>query len=397
MNREIAVGIVFFVGLLLLAYFTIVVEDIGGLAYRTPGKPDTGVVYKVRFDSVAGLESGMKVKASGMDVGKVKSLRLLPDGKVEATLAVWEKIPFFADYKVVVKDVSPLGGKYVDIEPGDAAKPPVEPDKSELKGQARSNVLAEGGALVADIREDVKRMFDNLRQITESIREGQGTLGRLYKDAKLYDDLAATVKELRTFAGKLNSAEGTLGKLLSEREMYDRLLAAAKQLESVLSGVNEGKGTVGKLFQDQGLHDELKDTVKRLRAFLDNASELVSGIRSGQGTLGQLYVNRELYDSVTGAAKEAREVLASLRAGKGTLGKLLTDEALYTSLRGVAADLQGITADLRRGKGTLGKLLKDESLYNDMKNVVTELGKAIEDQREQAPITTFTNVIFNVF
>jgi len=389
--KETIVGVVFFVGLGLLGYFTIYVK--GGVTSSTTA---SGFTYKVNFKSVAGLERGQKVKVSGMDVGKVTALKLLPSGQIEATLSTWQEIPFKQDYKVVIKDVSPLGGKYVDIEPGEESAA-LEVSAATLVGSSRASLLAEGGDLISEIRVDAKKIFESLREITENIAGGRGTLGKLYKQGDLYDDLLAAVKDLRMFAEKLNSPSGTIGKLLTQPELYDRLNSAVANLDKIITGVKDGKGSMGKLFNETHLYDDLRAALNKIDKFVSNVDGMVDHVKAGKGSLGRLYVNPEAYDNVTGTFKEARQMLEKLRRGEGTLGRLLQDDSLYESLRSVAVDLKAITGDLRQGRGTLGKLLQDDTLYRELRNVILEVGRAVEDTREQAPITTFTSVIFNVF
>lgn len=391
--RDAVVGVVFFVAMGLLGYFTIIVNDTSLGGFLGKGK-DESVVYTAHFDSVAGLELGSKVKTNGMEVGEVTWISQLANGRIQVDIKSTKTIPIRADdYRVLIKDVSPLGGKYVDIETGSTGAN--LPLGTTLSGSARLGLLEEGGKFVDDIREDVKKTlaeieatFANLREITDQIKTGEGTIGRLYKDAKLYDELLGTVKDLREFSQKLNDPNGTIGKLLSSDELHTNLNSAVKRIDELVAGVQDGKGTAGKLFNDTALYDEVKALATDLREAL-----------KGPGTLGKLVNDPSLYDNLNAAVIDARSIIADARAGKGTIGKLLNDETMYESLKNAIGNIEAISTKLSdpKGSGTLGKLINDDALYNELKKVIGELGKSIEDTREQAPITTFTSVIFSAF
>lgn len=389
--RETIVGVIFAGAMAALGYFTIFMtdSDLGGLIGEAKKAQH---VYKVVFDRVNGLEGGHKVKASGLDVGEVTYMRLLDDGRVEVTMTCWQPLTFRNDDQVWIKDVSPLGGKYVDFVSGEASETFTSPPE-DLTGDVKMGLLEAGGDAVDDLRGDIQvaikeieATFKNLREITEQIKNGEGTIGRIYKDKELYDELLATVKDLRAFAGNLSSKDGTVSRLINDRELYDNLNSAVAKLDDIIGGVKDGKGTVGKLFNDATLHDDVQALVNEIR-----------GAMKGDGTLGKLINDPSLYDNLNATVNEAKAIIVDARNGKGTLGKLINDESLYNDLQAALADIKAITGDLRGGKGTLGKLLTDDSAYNELKFALSELGKSLEDTREQAPINTFTSVIFSAF
>ncbi len=60
-------------------------------------------------------------------------------------------------------------------------------------------------------------------------------------------------------------------------------------------------------------------------------------------------------------------------------------------------DIADIVGKANRGEGTLGKIINDPTLYNDLLNGINTLRAGFEDIREQAPITTFATLLFQVF
>ena len=80
------------------------------------------------------------------------------------------------------------------------------------------------------VLEDLQRVAHNLRDVSDRLAGGRGTLGGLLKDesadatiAKASTDLQATLANLRTITDKINEGEGTLGALIADPTLYERL------------------------------------------------------------------------------------------------------------------------------------------------------------------------------
>lgn len=107
---------------------------------------------------------------------------------------------------------------------------------------------AEGARdVIQDNREDIDRLVtrlseaaDNLAEITGTIREGKGTIGRFYKEEKVYDDIARISDNLQEITGKIRDGEGAIGKLVSDDEV-------GRDLEQAVSGIGEYAGRIQRL------------------------------------------------------------------------------------------------------------------------------------------------------
>ncbi len=78
-SAEKKVGLVFFLGIALLAVFTIMLTDINIFKKQYS--------FDVFFETVGGLERGDKVTLGGMVVGEVKALKY-ERGKIRVTLNI---------------------------------------------------------------------------------------------------------------------------------------------------------------------------------------------------------------------------------------------------------------------------------------------------------------------
>jgi phospholipid/cholesterol/gamma-HCH transport system substrate-binding protein len=82
------------------------------------------------------------------------------------------------------------------------------------------------------ILEDLKTVAHNLREVSDRVAGGRGTLGSLVADSGdqselqlTLHDLRAAVANLRAISEKINTGEGTVGALIVDPTVYERLVA----------------------------------------------------------------------------------------------------------------------------------------------------------------------------
>jgi phospholipid/cholesterol/gamma-HCH transport system substrate-binding protein len=107
---EIAVGIFIIVGLLCLAYISIKLGNV-----NLSGKNYYPV--KAIFSTVKGLKDNTVVEISGVEIGKVDSIRL-DNYEAVTTLLIRKGIKLQEDAIASIRTKGLLGEKYVEITPG---------------------------------------------------------------------------------------------------------------------------------------------------------------------------------------------------------------------------------------------------------------------------------------
>ena len=82
------------------------------------------------------------------------------------------------------------------------------------------------------VLDDMQRVSHNLREVSDRVAGGKGTIGGLLKDEpadgaikQASGDLQATLANLHSITDKLNEGEGTLGALIVDPTIYERLSA----------------------------------------------------------------------------------------------------------------------------------------------------------------------------
>jgi phospholipid/cholesterol/gamma-HCH transport system substrate-binding protein len=194
LKNELAVGILFFVGISVLGYFTIVMKDeiFDSKDYYQ---------YIADFPSINGLKKGERVKMFGVDVGSITGIGIT-GRMVRVNFRVYEDLTFYENYILKIRAESIMMGKHLQIDPGTPftgeKKNAVVDTRKPLIGQNPVDVIAMVEDMLsenrADIRESVsnaRALSKNLKEVTDKINKGEGTLGKL-----VTEDQTQGVKDL---------------------------------------------------------------------------------------------------------------------------------------------------------------------------------------------------------
>ncbi len=107
---ELAVGVFVLIGIVCLGYLSVKLgklEIIGGNLYHVDAE----------FNSVSGLRAGAAIEIAGVEVGRVKAIRLKEDRAI-ATFAVNDGIKLYDDTIATIKTRGIIGEKFVPVSPG---------------------------------------------------------------------------------------------------------------------------------------------------------------------------------------------------------------------------------------------------------------------------------------
>ncbi|MEO8232356.1 MAG: MlaD family protein [Ignavibacteriota bacterium] len=223
------------------------------------------------FKNTEGLRNGASVRFGGIDVGAVKDIKILDDnsGRVEVIMRIKEDIRKYVkkDSRASIETEGLVGNKVVMLSMGSN-------DEEQISDGGK--ILSKEPLSFADIIEETqgimsytKNMTKDLSEIVSKINTGEGTIGKIINDDKLY--VAAT--NLTNTADKnLSSISENMQSVM---ELFDNLGTGVKdvvtninqivtRIDTVLQGVSEGKGLLGSLVSDKGKE------VKTLNQILDN-------------------------------------------------------------------------------------------------------------------------------
>lgn len=133
--------------------------------------------FTALFPEIRGVETGTRVRLLGMDAGEVSKIipPTAPGGQVGMELLVQRKYQGLIrqDASVAIHSEGMLGVKVLEIQPGTAGAPALE-------------TL---GILATRPSPDLSDILKQASETIASIRQGDGSLGKLTRDPKLYDAL----------------------------------------------------------------------------------------------------------------------------------------------------------------------------------------------------------------
>ncbi len=306
-----------------------------------------GTISLIMTD-VAGLKVGAPVWLAGVDVGLVTDIgfeRPEASNEVEVTLQVsrsaMKKIG--NDSRITIKSRGLMGEKYVDITPSRfySETPP-------------ARVSGENVTRIDDVMQKAGSSFDRLNRIMEKIDSGEGTLGKLTTDKKLYDNLTLLSVELKTLANTINRGEGSLGRLMRSSEPYEKIIAILSRADATLSDIQSADGTLGRLVRDRELYDKMVRLADKSALAADDMRELKKILTSSDNTIGKLLTDKELYDRgvalvtrADGAVKAFEEVGTRLKGKEGTAGRVLNDREAYDRLITMLDSIDALIKDIK--------------------------------------------------
>lgn len=226
---------------------------------------------KAQFKNTEGLRNGASVRFGGIDVGAVKEIKILDDnsGRVEVIMRIKEDIRKYVkkDSRASIETEGLVGNKVVMLTMGSI-------DAEEIMDGGR--ILSKEPLSFADIIEETqgimaytKDMTKNMAEIVSKVNQGEGTLGRIINDDKLY---VAATNLTNTADRNLNSISEDMKDVMV---LFDNLGTGVKdvvtninqivtRIDTVLQDVSEGKGLLGSLVSDNGKEG------KSLNQILDN-------------------------------------------------------------------------------------------------------------------------------
>ena len=257
MNRQVRVGLVVVLGLLL---FTLAIF---GVASQTFLFSDRFLV-RSHFSNVAGLRAGADVQFQGFSVGVVSSVSL-PDstgGQIEVTMGITESAHHLIheNTQAQIKTEGLLGSMIVvlvnPVIPQDASAPRPIRHGGTIPGIDPFDLFEITDKALESVQR-FEQSATSFERIIEDIRNGEGTLGKLVYDPALYNSMVATANEtqrLMTSVG--NNAEA----------LVDLAEQATHGVGSVLSKLDEGEGTLAQLLNDPGVYDRVLSTADTLQA-----------------------------------------------------------------------------------------------------------------------------------
>jgi phospholipid/cholesterol/gamma-HCH transport system substrate-binding protein len=288
---------------------------------------------KARFTNVAGLKPGSPVRVAGKEVGSVTDIDFAGE-QIDVSFQVNKEIRdrITSESLATLGSVSLLGEGAVDITPSSAGTP--VPEWGYVK-------TGRPPAQIADITEQASQGMAMVNRLVAGLSQGQGTVGKLLTDDRLYTQLQNFVDAANDMARSVRQGRGTIGKLLNDPQAANALQASMKNVEDVTRRLAAGEGSLGKLLNDEAFAQSLTAATGNMRTLTDK-------INRGEGTLGKLVTDDSVFKRLDSVTNRLDELVNRLNQGEGTAGQLLKDKQLYENMNKTVTEMQALLADIRR-------------------------------------------------
>jgi len=257
------------------------------------------------FDSAGGVELGSKVVLSGMEIGRVKDIRLNKDNKVEIILGILDTYRDKIRGDSIARISGPIiGSKVIEISVGAMSQPllyeggVIRSEKTrevtdiikeiDFKSpidkltDALDNVKSitekfnrESDGIAINLRETAQKLNNSLGQITgnaERITHNlDKTTGEITESTR---SLTKTLGNLEAITGEIKEGKGNLGAAVKERGLYDNLLEATESLKKTTANFEKSSSDISKLTKDMsGIVNDIKKSTPNVPGIVNTGQE----------------------------------------------------------------------------------------------------------------------------
>ncbi len=314
MNRQAQVGAFAIVALLLLFGIFYVITDFG--------TRHTGYRVGVHFESAAGLTPGALVYFSGVNVGSVDSIQLLPDNTVDVILAVRNDIDIPAASRFLIQ--APLTGS-----PTVLIVPPT----------GRTTALLARQVLPVD----QQPQGSNAASIQDLLQQGQGEM-------KKFDQVMAELQErtprlLNTLQSTLDHANDlTMTANASVQTLMAKFVAASANIEELSSTLN-GTAT---------------ESAPKLAQMLDRLDASAESLNRSMTALQGLATDPRLKNNLIETTRSVADTTQNLALLTHDLRTVTGDPQTQAQIRNTVSNLD---ATMQKANSLLGQLGGTSSVY----------------------------------
>jgi phospholipid/cholesterol/gamma-HCH transport system substrate-binding protein len=332
MTKQAQVGAFAILALLLLFGVFYVITDFG--------TRHTGYRLGVHFESAAGLHSGALVYFSGVTVGTVDSITLLPDNTVDVILAINRDVDIPRESRFLIQ--APLTG-----DPNLLIVPPVpRPRPSGITGPTPAPpAIATLERKVLPV--DQQPQGTNTATVADLLEQGQGEIKRFdliladleRREPKLFD----TLQQALTNANDLT---------LTAKTSISTMTA---QLQSSL-----GQASANIVSLTGTLNDSAKLNSGRINDILAQFDATSRALNVSMTQLESLATNKQLKGNVLATVQNIRDTTQNIADLTRDLQNVTGDPQTQAQLKNTVANLD---ATLQKANSLLGSLGGTSSVY----------------------------------
>jgi phospholipid/cholesterol/gamma-HCH transport system substrate-binding protein len=243
------------------------------------------ITVKTTFKTVSGLLEGNSVRFAGIDVGTVQNIEIVANDKVVVTMVIQSDVRKFIkkDSEVSIGSEGLVGNKIATISPGSVEASSVENGDELLSVQPTE--LSDIFNSLNESTKNAQRISSDLSDIVAKVNSGEGTLGQLVNNDKLYRTVDSTITGFTQSTGQVNLV---LKKVASSVDTISsditKLTAKVRDITGDIAEIsrkmNSSESIVGTLLTDTSFARNLKEVII-------NANETTHNLERGAFSFSQ--------------------------------------------------------------------------------------------------------------
>ena len=247
------------------------------------------------YDNVAGLVVSAPVTINGLNIGKVNTIEMLPDGKMKVELIITnEQIQIAKSSIAQIMDSGLIGGREIAILNNFSDKNYTESGDT-LKTSDKLGLTAELANQIGPVKDKVEILLENANKLIESLN---ATL-----DATTQQKLKSAIASLEVTMAEFSQTSKSINGILAENK---------SKLNTTLSNFEKTSGNLNAMSSSLEKAD-LGATVKKLEATLTSVNGMMANLEQGKGSMGKLLSDDAMYNNLTKTSKELELLLQDLR------------------------------------------------------------------------------------
>lgn len=248
MKQETKVGIFTIIG---VALFGFSLYFLGGISVTK------SYDLNIKFQDVSGLPLKAAVKLAGVEVGRVKKIKI-ENGQVIVVAELNEDVRLHQGARFSVVMTGIIGSKYLRVVQGPVGAALIEPG-AYVEGTDEIPM----DVMIAQTMGSIKEFVDSVNNNGQMGTQLNQTMVEIRQlSANLNQMVAALRPYITTSVQNLDAASAHLTELMAKAD-------------ALLEGINKGEGVIGGLMKDETMKDDVKQSLTDLKVTLADVKQFV--------------------------------------------------------------------------------------------------------------------------
>jgi len=341
LSLEFKVGLFTIIALLLLFVF---------IFTQTKKGQWRGYEIGVTFDYIGGLDIGAPVRLSGVRVGEVRSIKILPEPmpKVLIKLRLKRDVKIGKNSRITIRTLGIIGEKYVEILPSSEKE---YISKGEIVEGVNPLSLEKFVTIGQDAIFNLNSILTDIKKLTSDVKV-QKNIREILKETSIASkQMNIVLRQLKTLSVSINKSNKEIRKVIKENSPK-----IAKVLDNTNTLVLTSKS-------------EIEKTMGEIRKFVETGEDVKRAIAKLENTTDKINTFFEKLQS--------EGLIAQIMQDKDFLAQLKTEveylQNITLKLSETADNVNSILSYINEGKGSIGKFVKSDQLYNEVVDFVKDI------------------------